>query len=208
MKLSEENKNLAIEKISKNYKEILSVLRESYSLDDSNENFTETPYRIAKMMITENFIGINSEEECKELLSKTFPTNSSTSDQLIITTNPLITYSTCPHHFSTVTYKVWSGYIPSDRVVGLSKISRVIDLYAKQPILQEEYVSNLADIIMTSDLNPKGVIIICKAVHGCMTTRGAKVNPSSSVVNSALRGLFGESGQHTWKEEFISLCDM
>jgi len=198
---------MAMQMISSAYIKILKALNLAYGLKYEDENFRETPKRIAKMMILERCRGINSEEICKQMLSKVFPCmNNHETDQLIITTNPAIVYSICPHHFENVRYHVWTGYIPNGKFCGISKFSRVVELYAAQPILQESYTSGLADIIMEA-LNPKGVIVIVKGAHDCMIARGVKSNPKQVMVTSALRGVFSEPGQHTFKEEFFSLAN-
>jgi len=202
-----EKHQLAIARMEAAWKEILCSLNMAYDLDITDENFRETPKRIAKMMILERCSGINSEKICKSLLEKSFPAMESSheEDQLIVTTNPAITYGICPHHFENVRYCVWTGYIPKNKFVGISKFSRVVDLYAKQPILQESYTSGIANIIMDA-LDPKGVIVVVKGQHDCMIARGAKSNPNQCMVTSAVRGLFAQPGMETYKEEFFTLC--
>jgi GTP cyclohydrolase IA len=195
-----------MEEIKSGWDMILKGLNTAYDLNIKDENFHETPQRISRMMILEQCAGINSEDECIKILSKNFPAMGKNElDQLIVVANPIICHSTCPHHFSTVTYKVFAGYVPKERFIGISKFARVIKLYAKQPILQESYVSNLCDIFMTG-LDPKGVIVIASATHNCMTTRGVYSNPDSTMVTSAMRGCFSEAGGHYWKNEFLALC--
>lgn len=182
------------------------ALSKAYGLDTNDCNFTDTPKRIAKMMILEKMIGINSESACAELLSKSFQkTKKSEIDQMIIVANPAISFSICPHHFENVMYEVYMAYVPTDTVVGLSKFNRVISLYARQPLLQEDYTDGLAEII-DSNLKPKGVIVIVKGKHNCMITRGANANPDQWVITSSVKGVFKE--EITFKEEFLSLCKL
>lgn len=198
----------AMDKISGGWKIILEGLHDAYGLNCHDPNFIETPDRIAKMMVLETCSGINSEDECRKILSKSFPAmGQQQADQLLIVANPHLCFSICPHHFSTVAYKVWISYVPDKDFIGVSKFSRCAEIFARQPILQESYVSGLADIIYSS-LKPKGVAVIAKAVHFCMVSRGAKTNPNSEMVSSSLRGCFVESNiGHHWKSEFISLCN-
>jgi len=186
---------------------ILRGLERAYDLNLNDENFRETPKRIAKMMILERCSGINSEDACKKLLDKSFPTmkNKNLDDQLIVTTSPALVYGICPHHFENVRYCVWTGYIPKNKLIGISKFSRVVDLYAKQPILQESYTSGLADIFVSA-LDPKGVIVVVKGSHDCMLARGTKSNPNQFMITSAMRGIFADPGMETYKEEFFTLC--
>lgn len=196
----------AMEKVESAWWEILNALHDAYDLDIDDPNFSETPKRISRMMILERCNGINSDELCKQLFDKNFPAmGKKEDDQLVITTNPAIVYSICPHHFENVEYHVWTGYIPDQKFIGISKFSRVVDLYARQPILQESYTSGLADLIF-DNLNPKGCMVVVKGWHDCMIARGAKSNPNQCMVTSALRGIFSEAGQNTFKEEFIELC--
>jgi len=196
----------AINMIAKSYEQILKALNMAYNLNIEDDNFKETPERVARMLVLERCRGINSEDQCINLLKKTFKcmNNDDVTDQLIITTNPAIVYGICPHHFENVRYYVWSGYMPNEGFCGLSKFSRVVDLYASQPILQESFTSGLADIMMKG-LNPRGVIVVVKGAHDCMIARGAKSNPKQLIVTSALRGVFLEN--KTFKEEFFKLAN-
>ncbi len=198
---------LAMQMIEESWEKILKALNMSYDLNINDENFRETPKRIAKMMILERCSGINSEEVCIDILKKSFPAmeDKKEEDQIIVTTSPAIVYSICPHHFENVRYFVWSGYIPKDEFRGISKFSRMIEMYAKQPILQESFTSGLVNIIMKA-LDPKGAIVVVKGAHDCMIARGAKSNPNQFMITSAMRGIFAEPGMQTYKEEFFTLC--
>jgi len=183
------------------------TLHESYDLNIKDPNFSETPKRIAKMMILERCAGINSRKECIDLLDKSFPPMSKKqeTDQLIVTTSPAVVYGICPHHFENVRYNVWIAYVPNDKFVGISKFTRLVELYGRQPLLQETFTFDLADIIMEA-LEPKGTAVVVKGWHDCMIARGAKSNPNSAMMTSAMRGIFQEAGQETFKEEFFRLC--
>ena len=196
-----------MECVADGWKKILEGLSISYGLDIKDENFTDTPNRIAKMMVLETCAGINSKQVCIDILNKNFPAmGARESDQLIITNNWHEVYGICPHHFAPVHYKVWAGYVPKNNFCGISKFARVISLFAKQPILQESFVSGLCDIFMEG-LEPKGVICIVSGQHGCMINRGAMVSPNNTMVTSAMRGCFLEPNiGHHWKNEFMSLC--
>lgn len=193
--------------IEKAWRDILTGLSTAYGLDIDDENFRETPKRIAKMMILERCAGINSEEQCVELLGKSFPAmeKEQEEDQIIVTTSPAIVYGICPHHFENVRYFVWSGYIPKKKFVGISKFSRMIDLCARQPILQESFTTKIVNNIMTA-LDPKGAIVVVKGAHDCMIARGARSNPNQFMITSAMRGIFAAPGLETYKEEFFTLC--
>lgn len=195
----------AMKMISDSIKMQLEALKLAYGLDYENDpNFTETPERIAKMMILEKMSGINSHGECIRLLSNTFPTKRMY-DQIVIGANPALANSTCPHHFENVSYKIYVGYVPMKKIVGISKINRVVKLWANQPLLQEDYTEDIAQMIQHC-LQPKGVIVVVYGQHGCMTTRGVNSQPDQWMVTSAVTGKF--ENEKTFKDEFFKLCNL
>ena len=110
-------------------------------------------------------------------------------------------YSVCEHHLVPFHGQVHLGYIPAGRVVGLSKLARVIEAYAKRPQLQERLTSQIADCVM-DNLRPDGVAVVIRAEHLCMTMRGVK-KPGSMVITSATRGAF--RSKVATRSEFLSL---
>lgn len=193
-----------IKEIHAGVKSILNGLHLAYGLDLNDENFKETPERVVKMLMFERCSGINSEQQCGEMLSKTFSkTKKAELDQMIVAANPAIAYGLCPHHLQNVEYRVYMAYMPSDKVVGISKFNRVICLYAKQPMMQEDFTDGLADIF-EKNLKPKGVMIVVKGKHDCMITRGAEAFHEQWIITSAVRGLF--LCESTFKEEFLRIC--
>ena len=96
--------------------------------------------------------------------------------------------ATCEHHLLPFVGKAHVGYIPSGRIVGLSKLARVVEAYAKRPQLQERLTSQIADTLIES-INPRGVGVVIEAQHFCMIVRGVK-KPGSTMVTSAMRGIF------------------
>jgi GTP cyclohydrolase I len=107
----------------------------------------------------------------------------------------------CEHHFLPFYGLVHIGYIPNGKVVGASKMARVVDILAKRPQLQERLTSQIADT-MVEVLQPKGAAVVVQAEHLCMTMRGVK-KPGSSIVTSAMRGLFRQ--KPATRSEFLSL---
>ena len=97
-------------------------------------------------------------------------------------------YSMCEHHFMPFYGKAHVAYIPNGKVVGLSKLARTVEVYAKRPQLQEQLTSQIADALMEY-LCPKGAIVMIEAEHMCMTMRGVK-KPGSKTVTYAARGVF------------------
>ena len=197
-------KDIKIEEIKEAWEKILTSLFQTptgYMDWTKDPNLKDTPFRIASSIVNERCIGIDSERECEDLLNEQFPT---TYDGMI-TIGPLEVYSLCPHHFESISYLVYFGYIPrytNGKVVGLSKPGRVIKLLASQPILQEEYTKKLADIFMRK-LNPEGIGLIVKGKHMCMSARGLE-QPKTYTTTSEMRGWFRD--HKTVKDEFMEFC--
>ena len=157
----------------------------AYGLDYKNdENFDETPSRNAKALL-ERCVGINSHNIIKDdLLNKSFPSEY----RGLIIIDPITAFGLCPHHFENITYNVSVGYIPKDRCIGLSKFARVVKLYASQPMLQEDFTKDLADLFYET-LDPEGVIVVAAGQHNCMIARGVK-QAGNTVTMSEVRGTF------------------
>lgn len=100
-------------------------------------------------------------------------------------------YSTCEHHFLPFFGKMHAAYIPNGKVIGVSKLARIVEIFARRLQIQERLVSQIADSIQEI-LEPKGVMIVCEAQHFCMTSRGVE-KQNSIMVTSAIRGVFQEN---------------
>ncbi|MEE8372900.1 MAG: GTP cyclohydrolase I FolE [Dehalococcoidia bacterium] len=162
--------------------------------DPSREGLTDTPRRIAEMY-SELFSGITRDP--KDDLQVGFEEGHH--EMVIFKDIPF--YSMCEHHFLPFYGLAHIGYIPNGRVVGASKMGRVVDVLAKRPQLQERLTTQIADTIVEV-LQPQGVAVVIHAEHLCMTMRGIK-KPGSNIVTSATRGLFRKS--HATRSEFLSL---
>lgn len=179
----------------------LDILKNLYGDNWADDpNLTETPHRIAKSMVYERCKNINCNEEARKILNVRFPSKY----KGFIVTNPVTVDSLCPHHFENVNYVVVAGYIPTDGVVGLSKIGRVIKAVGRQPILQEDYIMTLADIFM-EELRAEGVGVIVSGVHNCMVARGLQ-SPESDVTMAEMRGTFRDDP--SVKQEFYDLVKL
>jgi len=179
--------------------QILEALKVGYGLEyENNENFIGTPERNARALL-ERCRGINSEEICCDILNKTFP---STYNGMIMI-DPITVHSLCPHHFEDVYYKVVVAYIPTERCIGLSKIPRIIKLLGSQPILQEDFTSQIADMLMDC-LGGEGVMVLTVAKHNCMIARGVQ-QQGSCVRMAELRGTF--LNDPAVKDEFYKLAE-
>lgn len=165
------------ERIRRAVREILAAVGE----DPDREGLLETPDRVARMY-AEIFSGLHTDPAIH--LQKTFTQKH---DEMVLVKD--IEFSSCcEHHLLPFTGRAHVGYLPDGKVVGLSKLARVVEALARRPQVQERMTEDLADLIMR-ELNPRGVGVIVEAEHSCMTIRGVR-KPGSVTVTSALRGLF------------------
>ena len=162
--------------------------------DPSREGIKETPRRIAEMY-AEVFSGMK--EDPREVLSVGFEEGHN--EMVILKDIPF--YSMCEHHLLPFYGMAHIGYIPKGRVVGASKLGRVVEILAKRPQLQERLTTQIADTIVEA-LQPQGVAVVIEAEHLCMTMRGVK-KPGSNIVTSAMRGSF--RSRAVTRAEFLSL---
>jgi GTP cyclohydrolase I len=174
---------------------VLSIIK-AIGEDPKREGLRDTPQRIADMY-TELFSGLNM--DAKAELTVGFEVGHH--EMVILRDIPF--YSMCEHHFLPFYGVAHVGYIPSEegRVVGVSKLARVVDIFAKRLQLQERMTSQIADAICEA-LQPDGVAVVIQAEHLCMTMRGIK-KPGSNVITSATRGLF--RSRAATRAEFLSL---
>ncbi len=162
----------------------IALLLEGIGEDVNREGLLDTPKRVARMY--EEICG-GLEEDAKEHLERTF---TSTNDEMVIEKD-ITFYSLCEHHLMPFFGKAHIAYIPNGKVVGLSKLARTVEVYAKRPQIQEQLTVQIADAIM-ENLNAKGVMVYLEAEHLCMSMRGIK-KPGSKTVTTACRGLFLEN---------------
>ncbi|ERM93361.1 GTP cyclohydrolase I [Caldanaerobacter subterraneus subsp. yonseiensis KB-1] len=166
------------EKIKKAVREILEAIGE----DPDREGLLETPDRVARMY-EEIFSGLHT--DVKDVI-KIFQEDE---HQEIILVKDIPLYSMCEHHLLPFIGVAHVAYLPrKGRILGLSKVARIVDVLSKRPQLQERLTSEIADTIMEA-VNPLGVAVVIEAEHLCMTMRGVK-KPGSKTVTSALRGIF------------------
>lgn len=178
------------EKIKKGVELILEGIGE----DKNREGLVDTPDRIARMY-EEIFAGLYQTAE--EPLSKTFHVDNS---EMVIEKD-IVFYSTCEHHFMPFYGKAHVAYIPDGKVVGLSKLARTVEVFARRPQLQEQLTNQIAEALMEY-LQPKGAIVMIEAEHMCMTMRGIK-KTGSKTVTFAMKGAFEEN--ETLANRFFSL---
>lgn len=162
-------------------REGVKLLLEGIGEDITREGLVDTPDRIARMY-SEIFAGMGQSPD--QYLSRTF--SSPTSDMVL--EKDITFYSTCEHHLMPFYGKAHVAYIPNGQVVGISKLARTVELYAKRPQLQEQLTSQIADALMDS-LGAKGAMVMLEAEHMCMTMRGVK-KPGTKTVTVCSRGEF------------------
>ncbi len=171
--------SMDLDRIRRAVREILLAVGE----DPEREGLRETPDRVARMY-AEVFQGLHQDPRLhlKKLFTQKY-------DEMVLIRD-IRFVSFCEHHLLPVVGRAHVAYIPNGRVVGLSKIPRVLDVLSKRPQMQERLTEELAELLMR-ELDAKGVAVVIEGTHSCMTIRG--VNKSdSSFVTSAMRGTFKE----------------
>jgi GTP cyclohydrolase I len=164
----------------------IKLLLEGIGEDITREGLVNTPDRVARMY--EEICG-GLDETPEEHLSKIF---TASNDEIVIEKDVTF-YSLCEHHLMPFYGKAHIAYIPDGKVVGISKLARTVEVYARRPQIQEQLTSQVADALM-EHLNPKGVIVMMEAEHMCMSMRGIK-KVGSKTVTYAARGAFLEDEQ-------------
>lgn len=162
-------------------KQAVVLLLEGIGEDPAREGLADTPERIARMC-HEVFGGL--EADAAEHLSKTF--SAQRSDMVV--EKDITFYSVCEHHLLPFFGKAHIAYVPDGRVVGISKLARTVEVFARRPQIQEQLTGQICDAIMDI-LNPKGVMVMLEAEHMCMTMRGVR-KPGAQTVTTAVRGCF------------------
>jgi len=177
-------------------KTAVASIIEAIGEDPNREGLIETPERVAEMY-AELFMGLDKDP--KEELEVGFELGHR--EMVILRDIPF--YSMCEHHLLPFYGVAHIGYLPNSegRIIGISKLARVVDIIAKRPQLQERMTTEIADAI-DEGINPDGVAVVVQAEHLCMIMRGIK-KPGSNVITSAIRGLFRRRA--ATRAEFFSL---
>lgn len=166
-------------------KQAVRMILEAVGENPDREGLLETPRRVADFY-EEVFAGLHRDPA--DRLSAIFSENH---EEMVIVRD-ISFESMCEHHLVPFIGKAHVVYIPNaGRVVGLSKLARVVEDYSRRPQLQERLTSQIADLLMDR-LDPQGVMVVCEAEHMCMTMRGVR-KPGASTVTSAVRGVFAKS---------------
>jgi len=195
--IREEIKALAADPLEFAAWNLLQALREELGLDLNDENFDDTPARISRMY-REILSGLkDTDKQVEKILNSAFPCNN---DQLVLVKD-IEAFSMCPHHFLPVHYKIHIAYIPSVRVVGLSKLARLANILAKRPVLQEQFVEDVSSNLMKIE-GCLGAACIAEGAHYCMVMRGVRQGQSRTITSS-LKGVFLEDARA--RQELVQL---
>jgi GTP cyclohydrolase IA len=165
------------ERIARAVREILAAVGE----DPGREGLRDTPTRVARMY-AELFAGLH--EDPRMHLKKFF---TEAYDELVLVRD-ISFNSMCEHHMLPFMGQAHIGYVPDGRVIGLSKLARVVEVVARRPQVQERMTETIANLL-TEELHAKGVAVVIEATHTCMTIRGIR-KPGSLCVTSAMKGIF------------------
>ncbi|MHA7280166.1 GTP cyclohydrolase I FolE [Arthrobacter sedimenti] len=170
------------DRIQRAVREILAAIGE----DPDRDGLLDTPRRVAKAY-AEMFAGLH--QDAGEVLSTSFDLN----HQELVLVKDIPFYSTCEHHLVPFHGAAHVGYIPSEegRVTGLSKLARLVEVYARRPQVQERLTTQIVDAMM-EHLKPKGAIVVIECEHMCMSMRGIR-KPGAKTVTSAVRGQIRET---------------
>ncbi|MFT4645079.1 MAG: GTP cyclohydrolase I [Planctomycetota bacterium] len=181
------------EKISDLFKQIMDVM----GLDLSDDSLKDTPKRVAKMYIEEIFSGLNPDNKPKiSLFDNKYKYN-----QMLVEKN-ITFYSNCEHHFVPFTGRANIAYVSSGKVIGLSKLNRIVQYYAKRPQVQERLTNQIAMDLKTI-LNTEDIAVIIDAKHLCVSSRGIK-DDTSATVTSYYGGIFKNPDKITELQNYLS----
>ncbi len=162
------------------------------------DGLRDTPKRVTKAF-EEYFRGYHEDPE--EILSTTFEETAGYDEMIVL--RGIRFESHCEHHMAPIIGRAWVAYIPNGRVVGISKLARVVEVYAKRLQIQEKMTAQIANAI-DAVLQPQGVAVVLKAEHFCMTARGI-MKPGTDLVTSRMLGCFRDNP--TTRQEFLSMIE-
>jgi GTP cyclohydrolase I len=191
------NREAAGKKLLAAYGQILEALDDLGYPVKTDYNFTDTAARAAKAMM--ELVGSTDDikSQIDDMLSRTFPAQY---DEMVISKYN-VSFGMCPHHLLPVIYRISVAYLPGDRVLGISKLSRIVQLLAHRPVLQEDLTQELASILHER-METRGSAAYVEGLHLCMAARGIQAH-EARVVTSAVRGIFRENA--ATRQEFLDL---
>ncbi len=193
--ISVDEKQEMIEKLELKFTEIMEIMKISIK----DPNCERTPHRLAKMYVNEIFAGRYNPPP-----TLTFFPNRKNVDNLVISQGIQV-MSMCSHHWQTIAGKCTIGYIPNKRIIGISKLSRIVDWFARRGQIQEEMGEQIADYLVEL-LRPKAVGVVIKARHYCMIARGIKGAEDDTIMTtSVMRGYL--QNDINLRNEFLNLIN-
>jgi len=181
------------EKISDLFAQIMDVM----GLDLTDDSLRGTPHRVAKMYIDEIFSGLNPENKPKIALFE----NKYQYNQMLVEKN-ITFYSNCEHHFVPIIGQAHIAYVSSGKVIGLSKLNRIVQYYAKRPQVQERLTNQIA-MELKSILNTEDIAVIIDAKHLCVSSRGVK-DDTSATVTSYYGGIFNKPNKIAELQNYLN----
>ncbi|WP_425460576.1 GTP cyclohydrolase I FolE [Halopseudomonas laoshanensis] len=187
----DETPEMSLENLTQNYQEILTNLGEN----PEREGLKGTPLRAAKAM---QFLCRGYDQSLEEIVNGAL--FDSTNDEMVIVKD-IELYSLCEHHLLPFIGKAHVAYIPTGKVIGLSKVARIVDMFARRLQIQENLTRQIADALL-SVTNAKGVAVVIEAKHMCMMMRGVE-KQNSSMHSSVMLGAFRDSVNT--RQEFLQL---
>lgn len=168
---------------SEKIKQGVALILEGIGEDTSREGLLDTPDRIARMC--EEIFGGLEQDAAEHFVKKFHATNNN-----MVLEKDITFYSVCEHHLLPFYGKAHVAYIPNDKVAGLSKVARTVEVFARRPQIQENMTAQIADAL-EEHLEPKGVMVLLEAEHMCMTMRGVQ-KPGTETVTTIVRGAFAD----------------
>lgn len=186
--------DLKIDRIEEHFREIMTIL----GLDLTDDSLKGTPRRVAKMYVNETFKGLNPANKP----STTLFDNKYQYNQMLVERD-ITVQSYCEHHFVPIIGKAHVAYISSGKVIGLSKLNRIVQYFAKRPQVQERLTMQIADELKRA-LQTDDVAVVIDAAHLCVSTRGVN-DTASSTLTAAYSGKFEEEAT---KQEFLNYVGM
>jgi GTP cyclohydrolase I len=184
--------NLSQEDVEAAFRSVLLWIGE----DPDRDGLRETPTRMARAF-QEYFSGYGQDPE--QILQKTFEEIDGYDEMVVLRGIPF--QSHCEHHVAPIIGRAWVAYVPNKRVVGISKLARIVEAYAKRLQIQERLTAQIANTI-EHVLKPKGIGVVIKATHHCMSTRGIN-KQGTDLVTSRMLGCFRENPMT--RQEFLSI---
>ncbi len=190
--LTDEERQAMVDQLEKKFGEIFDILR----IDRNDPNSTDTPFRLSRMWVNELLIGRYTPPPKITV----FP-NRKKVDELVISKGIKV-MSICSHHWQPITGTCAIGYVPREKVIGLSKFTRIVEWFGRRGQIQEELGEQIADFLVKL-LDPIALGVVISAKHYCMIARGVEAHDSSEMVTSVMRGELATN--HALRAEFLKL---